>query len=177
MKHVFFASTKNFLGYARRGALLLALGGLGPAAVGQSFGPVSFYSAGSGSALSDVALGDVNGDGRLDIVTALFTFSTNNVGVLLNTGTFTPLAAAPSPPPAANVSLFPNPAHGAFIVQLPAALAASQAELLNALGQVVRRPATGGARFAVETSGLAPGVYTLRLQAGGAALARRVVVE
>ena len=72
-----------------------------------------------------------------------------------------------------------NPAHDGFTVQLPAGFIPTQAELLNALGQVGRRPALGGASsFRVETSGLAPGLYTLRLQADGAAtLARRVVVE
>lgn len=144
---------------------------------GGAFATVVPYSIGTGTTPADVALGDVNGDGRLDIVTVLFTFTANNVGVLLNTGTFTPLATAR--PTAAEVALYPNPAHGSFTVQLPAALGPVQAELLNALGQVVRRPAAGlaGGSFPVETSGLAAGVYTLRLQVGGAALARRVVVE
>ena len=74
--------------------------------------------------------------------------------------------------------LAPNPSHGGFPVQLPAGLLPTNAELFNALGQVVCRPAVGAAAsFHVETSGLAPGVHTLRLLAGGAALARRVVVE
>ncbi|WP_201978010.1 IPT/TIG domain-containing protein [Hymenobacter rubidus] len=88
----------------------------------------------------------------------------------------TPSATARST--AADFSLFPNPAHEAFTVTLPAGTLPTQAELLNALGQVVRRPAVSGASFQVETSGLAPGVYTLRLQVAGAAtLAKRVVVE
>ena len=62
-------------------------------------------------------------------------------------------------------------------MQLPAGRVPTRAKLLNVLGQVVRRPAVGAASFRVETSGLVPGVYTLRLLAGGAALARRVVVE
>ena len=120
-----------------------------------------------------VALADLNGDGRLDIVTA--NQGASSVGVLLNTGTFTPLATAR--PTAADLALFPNPAHDGFTVQLPAGFRPGSAALLNALGQVVRRPAVGAASFRVETGGLAPGVYTLRLQAGGAALARRVVVQ
>lgn len=141
---------------------------------GSSFAPVVTYSTGANSAPVGIALSDVNADGRPDIVTT--NNGSNSVGVLLNTGTFTPLATAR--PAAADLVLAPNPAHDGFVVMLPAALAPTRAELLNSLGQVVRRPATGGvASFRVETTGLAPGLYTLRLQAGGAALARRVVVE
>lgn len=136
--------------------------------------PVLYYASGTGfRSFADVALGDVNGDGRLDIIFSNVNF--NAIGVFLNTGTYTPLATAR--PTAADLTLAPNPAHDAFAVQLPAGFTPTQAELLNTLGQVVRRPAVGAARFTVETSGLAPGLYTLRLQAGGTALARRVVVE
>ena len=64
-------------------------------------------------------------------------------------------------------------------MQLPAAAygPAASAELLNALGQAVRRINVAGPRVTVETAGLAPGVYTLRLHSGGAALTKRVVVE
>jgi len=80
---------------------------------------------------------------------------------------------------AAQVSLFPNPAHSQFTVQLPGSLGAPavQAELLNALGQVVRRHTAAGASFQVETTGLATGVYTLRLLVNGTSLAKRVVVQ
>ncbi|WP_233168621.1 T9SS type A sorting domain-containing protein [Hymenobacter sp. BT523] len=94
---------------------------------------------------------------------------------MLNTGTFTPLATAH--PAAADVSLFPNPARGVFTVQLPVGFGSTQAELLNALGQVVRCPAVAGPSFRVETAGLAPGVYTLRLRTDAGTVAKRVVVE
>ena len=142
---------------------------------GGSFAAATTYAVG-GTGPSTVVLSDVNGDRRPDIVAV--NSGTNTVSVLLNTGTYTPLATTPALT-AADVSLYPNPAHDAFTVQLPVAWGAApvRAELLNALGQVVRRPRIAGSCGRVETSGLAPGLYTLRLQAGGTALARRVVVE
>jgi predicted nucleotidyltransferase len=140
-----------------------------------TFPIVSAYSAGlSSSRFNDLALGDVNGDGRLDIVVA--DEGTNSIGVLLNTGTYTPLAARPATA-APNIALAPNPAHEAFTVTLPTGTTATGAELRNALGQVVRRPAAAGPRFAVETAGLAPGVYTLRLTTDAGTVTKRVVVE
>ncbi|MGI4870229.1 MAG: glycine-rich protein [Janthinobacterium lividum] len=92
------------------------------------------------------------------------------------------LAAAPSLL-AESVSVYPNPAHGRFVVAVPAVAGASQvqAELLNALGQVVRRQSAplpaAGALLPVATDGLAEGVYTLRLTAGSSTLAKRVVIR
>ena len=56
-----------------------------------------------------------------------------------------------------------------------------QAELLNALGQVVRRqeaalPATG-TQLLIEMANLATGVYTLRLRAGTTTLAKRIILQ
>ena len=146
---------------------------------GGGFAAVTTYSTGISSSPLGVAVTDVNGDGRPDIVTA--NSDHNAVGVLLNTGTFAPLAAAPAAA-AAEAALFPNPARGGFAVQLPAAWGAVpvRAELLNALGQVVRQQATAlpaGATFYFTTEGLAAGVYVLRMQAGGHTLARRVVLD
>jgi hypothetical protein len=84
---------------------------------------------------------------------------------------------------AAEVTLYPNPAHNAFTVLVPAIAGATQvhADLLNALGQVVRRQHTAqaatGARLAVDAAGLAAGVYTLRLRVGATTLAKRVVIQ
>lgn len=97
-------------------------------------------------------------------------------------GPATALATAPDQL-ASQVSVYPNPAHEGFTVTLPgvAGAAAVQAELLNALGQVVRRqqatlPATG-AQLPVATAGLASGIYTLRLAAGAAIIIKRVTVQ
>jgi hypothetical protein len=94
----------------------------------------------------------------------------------------TALATVPSLTAEA-VGVYPNPAHERFTVTLPGLAQATtvQAELLNTLGQVVRRqsaalPATG-TQFTLEIAGLATGVYTLRLQAGATTLAKRVVIH
>jgi hypothetical protein len=100
----------------------------------------------------------------------------------LHFATRTALATTPALT-AAEVTLYPNPAHNAFTVLVPAVAAATSlhADLLNTLGQVVRRQdaplAATGARFAVDAAGLAPGVYTLRLRVGAATLAKRVVIQ
>ena len=92
------------------------------------------------------------------------------------------LATAPALT-AADVALYPNPAHSAFAVRVPAVAGAAtvRATLLNALGQVVRAqtaalPATG-TTLTVDATGLGAGVYTMRLQAGPVVLAKRVVIQ
>ena len=160
-------------------ALLLAAAGAAQGQTPASFAPVVTYSTGAGSQPDGIAVADVNGDGRPDIVTTNTT--SNAAGVLLNTGTYTPLAAAPAAA-ADDVALFPNPARGGFALRLPAAwgAASARAGLRNALGQVVRSQAAspaGGATLPFATEGLAPGVYVLRVQAAGHTLARRVVLD
>jgi len=93
-----------------------------------------------------------------------------------------PLATAPAQL-ASQVSVYPNPTREGFTVALPgvAGATAVRAELLNALGQVVRRqqaalPAAG-AQLPIATAGLAPGIYTLRLAAGATIVTKRVTVQ
>jgi len=84
---------------------------------------------------------------------------------------------------AAQVSLFPNPAHGSFTVLLPpvAGQRAVQATLLNVLGQPVTSRSialnAAGATAEFDTRALAPGVYLLRLTAGDQILTQRVTLE
>ncbi|MBF9142889.1 T9SS type A sorting domain-containing protein [Hymenobacter properus] len=143
---------------------------------GGTFAAAVQYNIGSPGIVRSIALGDVNGDRRLDIVTTTTNTGSGTAGVFLNTGTYTPLSTARTAT-AVDITLSPNPAHDAFTVSLPAGAAATPAELLNALGQVVRRPAAAGAQFTVETAGLAPGVYSLHLSTGAGSLTKRVVVE
>ena len=84
---------------------------------------------------------------------------------------------------AAQVNVYPNPAHGTFSVLLPpvAGQSAVQATLLNALGQVATARTialtAAGATAEFSTAALAQGVYVLRLQAGAETFTQRVVVE
>ncbi len=97
---------------------------------------------------------------------------------------FTASALATAPAlTAAQVELYPNPARARFAVLMPgvAGATAVQAELVNALGQIVARQSAAlpasGATLTVETGELAVGVYTLRLRAGPTTLAKRVVIQ
>jgi hypothetical protein len=84
---------------------------------------------------------------------------------------------------AAQVSVFPNPAHGSFTVQLPplSGQRAVQATLLSVLGQPVASRSielnAAGASAEFDTHGLAAGVYVLRLVAGDQVLTQRLTVE
>ena len=79
---------------------------------------------------------------------------------------------------AADLVLYPNPAHGQLTVALPKLTgAAVVATLFNSLGQPVRTlslPATG---TTVDVANLAKGVYTLRVTVGTTPLAKRVVID
>ncbi|MBF9222029.1 pectinesterase family protein [Hymenobacter ruricola] len=85
---------------------------------------------------------------------------------------------------AAQVQLFPNPASGAFRLQLPvlSSKVAVPATLVNALGQTVRSrtlsaPAGQALDAEFDVRGLAAGVYTLRLSLNGTPVVRKVVVQ
>jgi hypothetical protein len=144
---------------------------------GDTFAAATTYSSG-GTGPGGVAVGDVNGDGRPDVVTV--NIYSNKVAVLLNQGTY---LAATSAARADVVALYPNPAHESFTVEVPAVAGATQLQvvLLNLLGQAVRSrtvalPANG-TRLSMETSGLVAGVYTLQLRAGASMVTKRVVVQ
>ncbi|WP_210518184.1 FG-GAP-like repeat-containing protein [Hymenobacter terricola] len=109
-----------------------------------------------GSAPGDISLGDVDADGDLDFVVT--NFNAGTASVRLNGGTG-PLATAPGTAPAV-LAAYPNPATGRVTLALPPA--ATRAELLDALGRVVRSvPAQAGAAT-LDVAGLAPGLYVVR---------------
>lgn len=76
-------------------------------------------------------------------------------------------------------ALYPNPAHGAATVRVPAADAASATlTLLDAVGRAVRtQAATSGTTSAFDLTGVAPGIYALRMQAGKSVATQKLIVE
>ena len=107
---------------------------LGSSTVAGTFSPYTAYSVGSPPV--GVALADLNGDGRLDVVTT----HENSVHILLNRATALASSTAASPQ---GLGVYPRPAHGSLTVTVPAlaAVTSVQAELCNPLGQVIRRDA------------------------------------
>jgi len=138
------------------------------------FGPPTLYSSAWG--VGGVVAADINGDGRTDVVTG----NVGTASVFLNQAA---LSASVGLEKEIQVQLFPSPAHGAAVVQLPAVPRAAIATLtlLDALGRTARSeqaslPATG-LRHEFNLTGLVPGVYALRVQAGEDSAVRRLVVE
>jgi hypothetical protein len=78
---------------------------------------------------------------------------------------------------AGQVLVYPNPAHARLHVQLPTGFGPATVTLLNALGQLVLSQAVAGGQATVETSGLAAGVYSLRMQTAAATSTKRVTLE
>ncbi|UOQ96461.1 Ig-like domain-containing protein [Hymenobacter sp. 5317J-9] len=82
---------------------------------------------------------------------------------------------------AAQVALFPNPASKAVYLELPASLrrTATTAALLDAVGRVVLTQAlpAGLATHTLPLTGLASGVYSLRLQTEAGVVVKKLVVE
>ena len=78
---------------------------------------------------------------------------------------------------AAAVGLYPNPAQTTATVVLPAGAGLTTADLMNALGQEVRRFALPTAETRLDLRGLATGVYVLRLSLDGQPVRKRLVIE
>jgi hypothetical protein len=124
------------------------------------------FGTGSNSAPNKVAVADLNGDNKLDIVTG--NNNNNTVSVLFNA---TVLATQPIAI-RVQLDLWPNPspAGEAFTLSapsLPAAASRLEATIFTLAGQRVSSStlpvAQGSARGKLSTAGLPPGLYMLRL--------------
>ena len=80
----------------------------------------------------------------------------------------------------AELKIFPNPAHGRATIQLPAVPGAATATLtiLDALGRTLRtQTAATNTKADLDLTGLAPGLYAVRVAAGGNTATQKLVVE
>jgi hypothetical protein len=77
------------------------------------------------------------------------------------------------------MSLFPTPAHGQVHIRTPFIWGDCPLTLaiLDALGRPVRTQTAAGAKTDLDLTGLAPGLYAVRVAAGGATATQRLVVE
>lgn len=91
-----------------------------------------------------------------------------------------PLATVPAAL-AQQVALYPNPAQRQVTVELPLVLSRQPvaAALVDGLGRVVRQQVlpVGGALLPVPLTGVAPGVYSLRLTTELGPVVRKLIVE
>ena len=87
-----------------------------------------------------------------------------------------PLAARPGAAMLA-FALYPNPAHDAVTVALPAGSGPGQLELRDALGRLVRTQDAGTAPGRWSLAGLAPGLYAVVWRGVGGTTVRRLAVE
>jgi len=126
------------------------------------------------------ALTDLATTPSLSLTLAPADAATGRFSIVMSTNAT--LATAPAAL-AALVAVYPNPTHGTATLVLPATLrgqAASQVEVLNALGQAVlrRTVAAGGSdQIALPLSGLAAGIYTVRATTAGGSVAKQLRVE
>lgn len=112
--------------------------------------PTGYPQTGTFSLPNGVAVGDVNGDGKLDALVANFGSST--LGVLLNGVAL----ATRTTLPGVTVSLAPNPATSSATLRLaglPASMTHVQAILLDATGRVVRQQALPVGQGSAEVVG------------------------
>ncbi|WP_201985736.1 T9SS type A sorting domain-containing protein [Hymenobacter rubidus] len=99
-----------------------------------------------------------------------------SVGFLATLAT-TPLATT-APLALTDFCLYPNPARSAVTVQLPAVSGPATLTVFDALGRPVRsQSAASNTRAELDLTGLAPGLYAVRVAVGGSTATRRLVVE
>lgn len=137
--------------------------------------------AGTKAYLRDAQAGSLTDLGSKSPISLSLTAGDNAGRFTLVLSGATPLATAPAQLVQA-VSVFPNPATGSVSVSLPAKLASQPiaTSLINSMGQTVRRtvlPAGSAAGDrSLSLSGVAPGVYSLRLETADGVIAKRLVI-
>jgi hypothetical protein len=78
---------------------------------------------------------------------------------------------------ATGFALYPNPGHGSTVLQLPRLLGKGTLTVLDAMGRTLLTQPVAGPVAELNLRGLAPGLYQVRVQAGGQQLKHNLVVE
>jgi len=134
----------------------------------------SYEIAPSGTSL--VVVGSFNGTASFgsQAITNAALYSENAYLALLGPSVLATSAEAAAP---AGL-LYPNPARDVVTVALSSGPCPATLTLLDGLGRTVRtQTATASPKVTFDLTGLAPGVYALRVQAGEAVAAQKLVVE
>ena len=123
----------------------------------------------SGTVAAPASFGNLTIAGPVNSEVGFFASLTNTTG--LATASATTLTTPET---------FPNPAHGRATIQLPVIPGTPTATLtlLDALGRILRtQTAATNSTAEIDLTGLAPGLYAVRVQAGGSTATQRLVVE
>lgn len=75
------------------------------------------------------------------------------------------------------IKLYPNPASGSFVLQLPQELSAADVSILNMLGKTVAAVHVTSAKASISTAGLPPGIYTIRVTSDNQIWSERLIVK
>ena len=148
------------------------------------------WAQGAGGAAADIAYGVALGSNSVYVTGALHAPASFGPVVISGPSTIwqayvaslndaTGLATAASGASGA-LSIFPNPTHGRATIQLPPIPGTFTATLilLDALGRTLRTQTVAtNAKAELDLTGLAPGLYAVRVQAGGSTATQRLVVE
>jgi len=90
---------------------------------------------------------------------------------------YTNLLPAKEAAPAARLQLYPNPTSGPLRVEMPTGFGPAETQVLNSMGQLLVRSTTTTEQATFDLSGLAPGLYTVRVVGEKNTLTRAVVVQ
>jgi hypothetical protein len=128
-----------------------------------SFGAVTAFGTGGGTRPSSIAVADVNGDGKPDLLTT--NFYSEAVAVLLNTTPKVVMSTTmPGSTPSPGLALYPNPVtHGA--TTLAGGTRGQVVHVFDALGRVITTTSIN-ATGTTTLGGLVPGLYLVRVGTG-----------
>jgi hypothetical protein len=123
---------------------------------------------------SDIAVGDVNGDGYKDII--ITGYSSKRIAELyVNSGD--PLTVDATQKLENALRVFPNPATDVLTIQSNRGVAAKRIQLFNMLGQVVANANANNTDIEIDVSSLHPGIYLLNIASGNESMVKKVIKE